>query len=135
MRAEPLAYRWAVLLLGVALLTSGCVTRVSPLVGSGAQGPRAMSALRATAAGSAQLETPSAFASTEPGAQEQSTVSAPEEEERLHRCYRARLLMEIWTGWLMGISEDARARITLVDGALAGRERWARTRGTGAPDT
>ena len=41
---------------------------------------------------------------------------------------RARaLLMEIWTGWLMGISEDARARITLVDGALAGREQWART--------
>jgi hypothetical protein len=37
-------------------------------------------------------------------------------------CYRARLLMEIWTGWLMGISEDAQARVTLVDGALTGRE-------------
>lgn len=31
----------------------------------------------------------------------------------------------------MGISEDARARITVVDGALAGRERWARTSGEG----
>ncbi|WP_342379398.1 hypothetical protein NVS55_08060 [Myxococcus stipitatus] len=91
MRAEPRVYRWAVLLLvGVAVLTSGCVTLVSPQVGSGAQGPRAMSALRATAAGSAQLETPSAFASTEPGEQERSASSAPEEEERLHRRRGAR---------------------------------------------
>jgi hypothetical protein len=39
--------------------------------------------------------------------------------------------MEIWTGWLMGISEDARARVTLVDGALTGREQWARTSSEG----
>jgi hypothetical protein len=90
MRAEPLACRWAVLLLGGALLTSGCVTLAPSPVGSGAQGPRAMSALRATAAGSAQLETPAAFVSTEPGAQEQSSVSEPDEEERLHRRRGAR---------------------------------------------
>jgi uncharacterized protein YdhG (YjbR/CyaY superfamily) len=48
-------------------------------------------------------------------------------------CCRACLLMEIWTGWLMGISEDARARITRVDGALAGREQWARTSSEGWP--
>jgi hypothetical protein len=41
--------------------------------------------------------------------------------------------MEIRTGWLMGISEDARARITLVEEALAGREQGARTSSEGWP--
>ncbi|WP_269770250.1 hypothetical protein [Cystobacter fuscus] len=42
--------------------------------------------------------------------------------------------MEIWTGWLMGISEGTRARVTLVDGALTGREQWVRTSGEGWPE-
>lgn len=91
MGAEPPVYRWAVLLLvGVSVLTSGCLTRVSPQVGSGAQGPRTLPAWRATAAGSSQLETLLAFASTAPGEQERSASSAPDEEERLHRRRGAR---------------------------------------------
>jgi hypothetical protein len=41
----------------------------------------------------------------------------------LLKCYRARLLMEICTGWLMGISEDERAWSRLADGAINQRER------------
>ena len=36
------------------------------------------------------------------------------------QCCRARLLMEIWTGWLMGIDEDERAWSRLVDGHQRG---------------
>ena len=38
---------------------------------------------------------------------------------RLRYC-RARSLTEVWTGWLMRISEDAWARVRVVDGALSG---------------
>ncbi|HYO60137.1 hypothetical protein [Archangium sp.] len=63
MRAEALAHRWAALLLWAALLTTGC-----------SQGPRAMAALRETAAGTPLLQTLPSGSSTEPG-----------EQERLHR--------------------------------------------------
>jgi len=79
-----------VLLLGAAVLTSGCVTRGPPSVRSGAQGPRAMSALRATAAGSPLPETPSAFASPESAEEERSSSSEAYKEERLHRRRGAR---------------------------------------------
>ncbi|PTL85092.1 hypothetical protein [Vitiosangium sp. GDMCC 1.1324] len=65
MRAEAVALRWAALLLGMALLTTGCVT-MAPLPG----GSGSISALRETAAGTPSLQTPSSFASTEPGGQE-----------------------------------------------------------------
>ncbi len=38
-------------------------------------------------------------------------------------CCRAGLLMEIWTGWLMGISQDERAWSRLTDGAIIRRAR------------
>ncbi|PTL79807.1 hypothetical protein [Vitiosangium sp. GDMCC 1.1324] len=76
MRAEAVAYRWAVLLLGMALLTTGCVTLAPPSGGSGT-----MAALRETAAGTPPLQTPLSFASTEPG-----------EQERLHRRHGERML-------------------------------------------
>ncbi|PTL81136.1 hypothetical protein DAT35_23710 [Vitiosangium sp. GDMCC 1.1324] len=50
-------------------------------------------------------------------------------------CYRARLLMEIWTGWLMGISEGTRARVTLVDGALPGHSPPGHTLPPGSHET
>ncbi|HYO54335.1 hypothetical protein [Archangium sp.] len=77
MRAEALPHRWAALLLGAALLTTGCVTLAPQPGGGGAQGPRALSTLRETAAGTPPL--PVSVSSTEEG-----------EQERLYRRRSAR---------------------------------------------
>jgi hypothetical protein len=67
------------MLLGAALLTSGCVTLAPQPGGSYSEGPRALTTLRETAASTPPLEAPSSLASTEPG-----------ERERLHRRRSAR---------------------------------------------
>ncbi|WP_257455799.1 hypothetical protein [Archangium lipolyticum] len=64
MRAEARAYPWAAVLLGVVLLTSGCVTLAPQPGGSSSGGPRALSTMRET--------------------------GAPGEQERLHRRWGAR---------------------------------------------
>src|SRR4051812_13307496 len=79
MRTEPLAHRWAALLLWAALLSTGCVT-LAPQPGAGtSEGPRALSALREMGGSVPPLEASSSLASTEPG-----------EQERLHRRRSAR---------------------------------------------
>ncbi|HYO51336.1 hypothetical protein, partial [Archangium sp.] len=49
-----------------------------------------------------------------------------------NECCRAGLLMEIWTGWLMGISQDERAWSRLTDGAIIRRARGEDTVADGA---
>ncbi|MFY0530472.1 hypothetical protein ACN28I_47310 [Archangium gephyra] len=78
MRGEALSHSWAALLLGAALLTTGCVTLAPRPGGRTSEGPRSLATLRETWA-STSLEAPSPPASTEPG-----------EQERLHRRRSAR---------------------------------------------
>ncbi|HYO59832.1 hypothetical protein [Archangium sp.] len=90
MHAEALAYRWAALLLGATLLTTGCVTLAPQPDGSGSQDPRTLSALRETATGTPPLQTPPSLASTRPGEQEQLSSTELGEQKRLHRRRSAR---------------------------------------------
>ncbi|PTL76886.1 hypothetical protein [Vitiosangium sp. GDMCC 1.1324] len=62
MRAEALVLSRAALLLGITLLTTGCVTLATQSGGSGSQGSRSMAVLRETAAGALPLQTPSSSA-------------------------------------------------------------------------
>ncbi|QRK14116.1 hypothetical protein JQX13_46400 [Archangium violaceum] len=70
MLAETLARRWVALLLGVALLTTGCVTLEPQPGGNSSQGPRALSTLRKTTARTPSFEAPPSLSSAEPGEQE-----------------------------------------------------------------
>ena len=88
MRAEALALRWAALLLGAVLLSTGCVTLAPRQGDSTAEGSRAFSTLRETAATASPLEAPSPLASTELG--EHALSAKPGEQERLHRRRSAR---------------------------------------------
>src|SRR5690242_4828881 len=90
MRAEALAYRWATLLLGATLLTTGCVTLAPQPDGSGSQGPRALSALRETATGTPPRQMPPSLASTRPGEQEQLSSTELGEQKQLHHRRSAR---------------------------------------------
>ncbi|HYO73843.1 MAG TPA: hypothetical protein VEU33_48030 [Archangium sp.] len=88
MRAEAWAPRWAALLLGAMLLSTGCVTLGPPQGGNPAEGPRALSTLREAGASTPPLEAPAPFASPEVG--EHSLSAEAGEQERLHRRRSAR---------------------------------------------
>ncbi|MGZ3457479.1 MAG: hypothetical protein ACXU86_03130, partial [Archangium sp.] len=90
MRAEPLAHRWAALLLGAALLTSGCVT-LAPQPGAGtSEGPRVLSTLREMGVSTPPLEAPASLTSTKTGEQESLFSAEAGEHEPLHRRRSAR---------------------------------------------
>src|SRR5687768_2293507 len=88
MRAEVWRHRWAALLLGTVLLSTGCVTLVPRQGGSTAQDSHALSTLREAGATVPPLEAPSPLASMEMGEHALSTEAC--EQERLHRRRSAR---------------------------------------------
>ncbi|HYO66924.1 MAG TPA: hypothetical protein VEU33_12645 [Archangium sp.] len=88
MRAEAWAPRWAALLLGAMLLSTGCVT-LAPRHGvSTAEGPRALSMSREAGASTPAREPPTPLAAPEAG--EHAFSAETGEQERLHRRRSAR---------------------------------------------
>ncbi|MFY0523084.1 hypothetical protein ACN28I_07780 [Archangium gephyra] len=83
MRAEALALRWAALLLGAVLLSTGCVTLGPRHGGSAERAPHTLSTLLEAGASPYPFEAPSPVAPPEAG--EYAFSSEVGEQQRLHR--------------------------------------------------